>query len=187
MVQFLGRVTAGGEDDLNAVTCAERNTCWAVGDNGLLLRTIDGGNVWTRTTVAPKSVDLNAVEFIDAKTGWIAADSNLVLRTKDGGVTWDSSRVPLSCEPRCDKWGGRLFSIRFVSARVGWVASDDQIARTTDGGETWKVVGIDGEDPLVSIVGLVSHDGKTVWEVNKGDSNYFSEDAGCTWRKWTMR
>lgn len=179
--------SVGGDDDLNAVTCADNKTCWAVGENGLLLRTSDGGKVWTRTSVAPKSVDLNAVEFIDTKIGWIAGDSNLVLRTKDGGVTWDSYKVPLSCEPKCDKWGEPLFSMRFVSDRVGWVASRDQIARTTDGGETWKVVGIDYEDQVVSIVGLVSHDGKSVWAVNKGDNNYFSEDAGCTWRKWMMR
>lgn len=179
--------SVGGEDDLNAVTCADNNTCWAVGENGLLLRTTDGGKVWMRKSLAPKFVDLNAVEFISRQIGWVVGDNGLVLRTKDGGVTWNSYKVPLSCEPKCDKWGVPLFSMRFVSDRAGWVASRDQIARTTDGGETWKVISIEDEDSVVSLVGLVSHDGKNVWAVNKGDHNYFSEDAGYTWRKWTPK
>lgn len=111
-------------------------------------------------------------------------DNGLALRTKDGGVTWQSNQVPLSCEPKCDKWGTPLLSVQFVSEQLGWVASRDQIARTTDGGETWKVARIDDEIGVASIVGLVSHDGKKVWAVREGNYNYFSEDAGRTWRKW---
>jgi|GEM_PF-6524305 len=179
--------SVGGEDDLKAVTCSDNSTCWAVGENGLLLSTTDGGKVWSRKLLTPKSVDLNAVEFINSQIGWIAGDSNLLLRTKDGGITWESYKVPVSCQPRCDKWGEPLFSVRFINDQIGWVASDDQIARTTDGGATWKVVRIDYGDQVISIAGLISQDGKRIWAVNRSDYNYFSEDSGSTWRKWRMK
>lgn len=177
--------SVGGEDTLNAVTCADNSNCWAVGERGLFLRTIDGGKVWMRRSLAPESVDLNAVEFINKKTGWIAGDDNLVLRTKDGGLTWESYKVPLRCDRDRTECGVPLFSIRFVSGRVGWVASYDQIARTTDGGQTWKTINFEDDDSVVTFVGLISTDGKKVWAVNAGEHNYLSEDAGRTWRTWT--
>jgi photosystem II stability/assembly factor-like uncharacterized protein len=176
--------SVGGEDDINAITCADNNTCWAVGENGLLLLTSNGGKVWTRKSLAPKFVDLNAVEFINSKNGWIAGDNNLVLRTNDGGLTWVSYKDPLSCEPKRERCEEPLFSIRFVSDQVGWAASHEQIARTTDGGQTWKVTSIEDDDSVISLVGLVSNDGKNVWAVNEGEHNYFSDDAGCKWRTW---
>jgi photosystem II stability/assembly factor-like uncharacterized protein len=177
--------SVGGEDDLNAITCADNNTCWAVGENGLLLRTTDGGKVWTRKVLAPKFVDLNAVEFVNSKLGWIVGNNSLVLRTKDGGVTWDNYKLPFACEPECAKWGEPLFSVRFVSDKVGWVASREQIGRTTDGGATWTVTNIDEENLTISIIGLISGDGKRIWAVNERDYHYISEDAGRTWKKWT--
>lgn len=179
--------SVGGEDDLNAITCADNNTCWAVGDNGLLLRTIDGGKVWTRKVLGPKFVDLNAVEFVNRKLGWIVGDNGLVLRTKDGGVTWESSKVLLSCEPQCGEWGEPLFSLRFVSDQVGWVASQEEIGRTTDGGATWTVVSVNDQDRGLSIMGIAANDSEKVWAVNEHGCYYFSEDGGRTWKKWMSK
>ena len=178
--------SVGGEDDINAITCADNNTCWAVGGEGLLLRTNDGGGVWSRTSISPKSVDLNAVEFINGKAGWVAGDDNSVLRTTNGGLTWESYKALPSCGQR-DGCGEPLSSIRFISEQVGWVASSDQIARTVDGGQTWKSVSLEDRDSTVSLVGLISHDGKKVWAVNAGDHNFFSTDAGSTWRAWPLK
>jgi photosystem II stability/assembly factor-like uncharacterized protein len=176
--------SVGGDEILSAVTCVNNKTCWAVGGAGLILKTTDGGNVWTRSVVSD-SEGLNAVDFIDRKNGWIVGTNGLVLRTRDGGVTWESRKVPLSCEPRCDKWGTSLSSVRFVNEKVGWVAASDQIACTEDGGETWKVIPIPSTEgnQVVCIIGLVSDDGKRIWAVSECQNNYFSKDGGSTWRK----
>jgi photosystem II stability/assembly factor-like uncharacterized protein len=178
--------SVGGEDDFNAVTCTDDEHCWAVGENGLLMRTDDGGRAWKRLR-ASKPGDLNAVEFLNNKTGWVVGDNGLVLRTKDGGETWDSLRVQFSCEPRCDKWDAPLLSVRFVNERLGWVASHEHIARSTDGGVSWEVIDIEGRDPVVSLIGIASPGDRRVWAVNEGAYNFFSENAGLTWQRYTIK
>lgn len=120
--------------------------------------------------------------------GWAVGDNGLVMRTKDGGLTWESRQVPLDCEPMCDKWGQPLESVKFVNEQLGWVVASNQVARTTDGGETWEVMSLaDDNNRVVSIIGLVSQDGKRVWAVNEGEYNYFSQNAGRTWNKYAVK
>ena len=61
---------------------------WAVGDQGLLLRTENGGRAWSALR-SPTISRLNAVAFAsDGLVGWIAADGGLVYKTEDGGLSW---------------------------------------------------------------------------------------------------
>lgn len=181
--------SVGGEETLYAVTCANNETCWAVGNNGLILRTTDAGKVWKKIETKNEE-PLNAIDFIDTKTGWIATQYNgMVLHTTDGGLTWERQRVPVVCRRvpdvyrhPCDKWGEAIQAIRFVNDRVGWAASVNQIARTEDGGRTWKVTfAKDDDDSLLWILGLVAHDEKTVWAIDQHGKNLFSSDGGVRW------
>ena len=49
---------------------------WVVGDGGLLLRTIDGGETW-QELAAPARVDLRAVDFLDPLEGWVAGSGRI--------------------------------------------------------------------------------------------------------------
>jgi photosystem II stability/assembly factor-like uncharacterized protein len=97
---------------------AARAVGWAVGHDGVVLRSADGGRSWTRqldgrtlgdVLVAhyEKSGDAKwlaeakrfaaqgaenpflDVCFVDAQTGWVVGAFGLVLRTRDGGVHWE--------------------------------------------------------------------------------------------------
>ena len=66
---------------------------WAVGDRGLVLRTEDGGDHWTRIET-PTGASLHSVCFIDANRGWAAGGLTrpytheteaVLLHTDDGG------------------------------------------------------------------------------------------------------
>ena len=114
---------------LNDVFFADNMNGWAVGDNGTIVATTDGGTTWmiqSGNTDQP----LRAVFFIDANTGWISGGnlSKALLKTTDGGAYWQDiapANVP-----------NQLLDIGFIDANTGWMVADS-IYKTTDGGITW--------------------------------------------------
>jgi photosystem II stability/assembly factor-like uncharacterized protein len=68
----------------------DANTGTAVGDNGTILRTTDGGATWTRQTSGTTGI-LFGVSCVDANTCTVVGGMPLgaiILRTTDGGCTW---------------------------------------------------------------------------------------------------
>ncbi len=75
---------------------------WVVGADGVVLRTRDGGEVWTIGRVGGSAipevhVDLKDVDFVDLERGWVVGhrvDMNrpehlpVIFRSEDGGETW---------------------------------------------------------------------------------------------------
>lgn len=81
---------------LNDIAFADLKNGVAIGNQGLIWRTSDGGRQWNAVRT-DWSGDLHSVVFADAKNGWIVGGRALpirglhegvVLRTQDGGVTW---------------------------------------------------------------------------------------------------
>lgn len=79
-----------------AVTWLDAQRVVAVGDQGWVARSDDGGSSWVTGTVpAPagvtqSSLKLHALAFTDGYNGVAMGDYNTVARTTDGGVTWSS-------------------------------------------------------------------------------------------------
>ena len=57
------------------------------GDNGLILKTTDGGLNWNNQESGIAST-LNSIYFIDENYGWIAGLYGKILHTTNGGVTF---------------------------------------------------------------------------------------------------
>jgi len=94
--------------ELNAVTFVNTNTGWAVGDDGAILHTTNGGTLWSQQE-SGATRDLQAVQFLSPTTGWIVGS---ILHTTDGGENWASQSV----EPACT--GFR--DLHFVDMDHGW-------------------------------------------------------------------
>jgi photosystem II stability/assembly factor-like uncharacterized protein len=65
---------------------------WAVGDNGTILNSSDGGASWSEIN-SPVTYPLYNVHFINADTGWFGgnhASITEVMRTTDRGLSWES-------------------------------------------------------------------------------------------------
>ena len=61
---------------------------WAVGDQGTILSTRDGGNSW-RAQQSGSTNGLYAVTFAsDGLRGWAAGGDSTIIGTRDGGGTW---------------------------------------------------------------------------------------------------
>jgi photosystem II stability/assembly factor-like uncharacterized protein len=172
---------SGVKDDLEGITCVDENRCWIVGHNGVALRTDNAGEDWEKVDVG-LSDNFYAVDFINSQTGWAVGEGGVVVNTYDGGQTWNVHKASIILFPKSEFVGpGRLLSVKFTNEYLGWVAGSGGIARTTDGGKTWqtklKRISFEG-------IGLVCHDGKRVWAINKAGKNYYSQDAGETWKPY---
>lgn len=67
------------------------NHAWAVGHNGTILHSDDGGNTWALQT-CPIDTTLYDIDFSDSIHGLIAGDG-CVLYTHNGGLTWNIANL----------------------------------------------------------------------------------------------
>src|SRR5262249_41256822 len=80
---------------LHAVQFVDRDEGWAVGDEGVIWHTIDGGQSWERQPTGVRA-SLRSVHFLNPYTGWAAGRTELphgssvgvLLYTRDGGLKW---------------------------------------------------------------------------------------------------
>jgi photosystem II stability/assembly factor-like uncharacterized protein len=73
-------------DDLNAVAFINTEEGFAVGNNGTVLTTRNGGATWTKTTLGTQH--LNAITFMTPQIGTIVGNGGTIYHTIDGGKNW---------------------------------------------------------------------------------------------------
>jgi photosystem II stability/assembly factor-like uncharacterized protein len=126
---------------LHAVAFVDAREGWAVGDEGVVWHTIDGGKTWERQPTGVRA-SLRGVQFLNPYTGWVAGREELpgggsagvLLFTRDGGLKWQ--RVTLNALPGLNR-------VRFLDNKTGFLAGDctDQhpsgVFATSDSGRTW--------------------------------------------------
>lgn len=121
---------------ISQVRMIDRQTGWAVGENGTVLRTENGGLSWSVfempaiANVMP-SFDLKTVATSKTKI-WFAGDPGALLFSVDlktGNVA--AYRTPINT---------RVNKVHFVDEQNGWaVGSFGAIIATADGGQTWRI------------------------------------------------
>jgi photosystem II stability/assembly factor-like uncharacterized protein len=143
---------AEGPAILQGVYFVDENTGWAVGQDGFILYTMDGGKKWKQQVSNSESV-LYSVSFIDANTGCAVGEDGSIVRTTDGGTTWQSHQG--GGDPNLLE---KLFRVSFApKSQEGWaVGTGGTILQTTDGGENWEQqeklsyeIKIPGANPVV--------------------------------------
>lgn len=118
----------GPFDKIFAVHFSDKKTGWAVGDDGLILNTVDGGESWTRKERITGHA-LNDITFVDNE-GWVVGYSGTILYTNDGGKEWkrQESNTDLS-----------LMGISFLDEKRGFALGERGIILSTeDGGNLWR-------------------------------------------------
>jgi len=130
--------TSGTTNDLYGVFFLNNDYGYAVGDNGTILFTIDGGGYWTTQTSGTPILILLSVFFTDSLNGIavggyhdITYTTGVIKRTMDGGTTWvEKATVP----------NNFLRSVYFIGD-TGFVAGDDgSLLKTNDKGATWSTI-----------------------------------------------
>ena len=67
-----------------AISFANSQTGYAVGDQGTVLKTEDAGLTWTLQILDPNNL-LTGVDFVSSDIGFIAGSEGMVLATQNGG------------------------------------------------------------------------------------------------------
>jgi photosystem II stability/assembly factor-like uncharacterized protein len=112
---------------------------WVGGSKGTVGRSVDGGKTWTWNTVKGfEKREFRDIEAFDENTALVLAiaEPAHILRTIDGGVTWTTVYENKTA-------GMFLDAMDFFDNLNGTVIGDPVdgkffIARTSDGGLTWK-------------------------------------------------
>jgi photosystem II stability/assembly factor-like uncharacterized protein len=130
---------------LRSVYFIDNSEGWVVGDEGVILHTLDGGKNWQRQATSVRA-SLRSVQFLTPLVGWAAGREELpygmgsvgvLLFTNDGGLEW-KKQLPYTLPG--------LNQVRFVDQKVGYLLADgsDQfpsgVFRTGDSGRNWEPV-----------------------------------------------
>jgi len=153
---------------------------WAVGDDGYIFHTIDGGSTWKHQTnplnASGRIRDLEDVFFVNDNYGWAVGEVNTIIRTTNGGLDWRQSTVSL---PGITSF---LRCVFFINQNVGWVGgSDNVLLKTEDGGDTWTVQNMDEFNVRFNDIYFENENLGYI----AGDVGYFlkTTNGGVSWEK----
>lgn len=162
---------------LTAVT-ARGDDAWAVGHDGVILRSRDAGRSWRLVHANPfdpdsddphNGVPLLDVLFVDAQRGFAVGAYALLLRSDDGGETWRRVTLP--------KPEGAAAADDVVDAGEGaddgsWLMDEEELT-------------IDEEaDPHLNAIARL--DDGTLFIVAERGAGFRSTDGGETWERQTL-
>jgi photosystem II stability/assembly factor-like uncharacterized protein len=158
---------------LNDVCFTSPAVGWAVGDNGVLMSTTDGGAHWT--TSFRGSANLRAVLFVDSQHGWIGGHAGTMLRTTDGGATWTAQDVGTMAVNDIAVAGAGAWDAAVIVA----VGQGGAIRRTTNGGITWPVQTSNTTNALLAVA--FDSATSTGWATGASREIRHTTDGGQTW------
>jgi len=114
----------------------EDGSLLACGWLGSLVHSANDGVVWNE--IVPSSLELFQGSVLDADTWYAVGDKGYMIKTIDGGATFSQINIP-------DE-KNRFYSCYFKNVNEGFVSglTTGKIYRTTDGGNSWSSVTIQG-------------------------------------------
>ncbi len=144
-------------------------TGWAVGQNGTILHTEDGGLSWTVETSGTLR-KLYGVAFTDSRTGWAVGQNGTILHTGDGGLSWTTKKTGTTAG---------LDSVAFTDSRTGWAAGETgTILHTEDGGLNWTT---EKSGTVRELYRVIFVDSRAGWVVGENGTILHTEDGGLNW------
>jgi photosystem II stability/assembly factor-like uncharacterized protein len=158
---------------LRAVCFTDASTGTAVGQNGRILRTTNGGTSWM-AQLGGTSSELWGVWFRDINNGIAVGFSGTILQTTNSGETW----MPQT-SGTTDNLVGVCFSDALNGAAVGMGGT---ILLTHDGGGTWA---IQDYGPGTSLIAVSYKDPLTITALGMDGTIVRSPDGGVSWARST--
>lgn len=121
---------------LTRVTFVDDQNGWAVGHDGSVLRTTDGGENWElRHWDAAWGRPFYDVIFATPEQGLVVGSNGRMLRTDDAGETWEEVTNDVF------DTGFHLYEIERLSGGALMIAGERGfMARSLDGGESWDML-----------------------------------------------
>ncbi|MBS1494793.1 MAG: T9SS type A sorting domain-containing protein [Bacteroidetes bacterium] len=105
------------------------NTGFACGSGGNVIKTTDGGNLWTSIG---SGIDFYAMDvfFLDINTGWSCGMTGRLVKTTNGGTSWQQLQFI--------GYTQTINSVYFIDQNTGFAGFENGvIAKSTNGGVNW--------------------------------------------------
>ncbi|MGB9596120.1 MAG: choice-of-anchor D domain-containing protein, partial [Candidatus Poribacteria bacterium] len=195
-------------NDLYDVFFTNENRGWAVGYNGTIINSINGGTAWTLQESGTART-LNSVFFVDQLTGWAVGQYGTILKTTNGGLSWSQIGYSIANTLWSIKfinpikgwsvgeygsvwtindgiWNSQnsnqtfdLFDVDFINYNQGWaIGSYGTIIRTIDGGQTWTPQQSLTTETLFGLDFINANEG---WAVGTNGTILKTANGGQTW------
>lgn len=167
------------QENLNSIFFHDIKNGWIVGNNGVVLKTIDSGNIWELIELGTEE-NFHTVHFIDDSVGWISGNKtyftvdrfrNYSIIDRKNAFFVDSLNV----------WSFRWTKDHKYKPRTG----GDVFEYSNDAGQTWTIVDeyiLEYTDCLIYNMNTMLTIGGDIYEQDRGFVRY-SEDSGLTWNK----
>lgn len=179
---------AGAEKGRLMAVATSQGRWLAVGADGVILASDDGGKGWQQCP-APVSSDLVAVRMLDKERAWAVGYDGVVLHTSDGCRSWtkqldgrlaaqavlahyqkrlqngdaDAAQLVAEAERLVEEGPDKpFFDVMFLNAQEGFaVGAFNYALQTRDGGKTWEPLGDRTANPQgLHLYGLVQAGGQ---------------------------
>lgn len=114
----------------NAIAFANPQVGYAVGDNGLVVKTVDGGKNWGQAASAAGADELFSVAVLSRTRVWVGGSNGEMYYTQDGGENWSLRLVGDLTAPVNDQ--------AWVNDYSGYIANGEYTQFTINGGYSWE-------------------------------------------------
>ncbi len=162
----------------NSLVCVfflDKNTGWAAGSKGMLLKSTDGGSSWSIQQTG-MTKNLGKVHFINQNTGYILSDTSVYYKTTNGGNNWVFNTL-----------GGNsvLKDIAFLDENTGFITGEKivndygVIYKTTNAGVNWSSYTINSSVANLNRLDLLEN-GKAITGGGYGYF-YYTTNNGTDW------
>ena len=175
--------------DLSDIWAVDENNVWACGSDNTILKTIDGGQNWTRVQAPANLTDakLSSIGIVNKTNIWIAGSygttgNGVVSKSTDNGNTWTMLDTTFFHKNTPQGiWVISPEKAYVAGASFAPVGIRGFIAYTLDGGTTWDSIIPANDFNKWEWIGVVSS-GNTI-VVYGGKAKYIiSTDGGGTWK-----
>jgi photosystem II stability/assembly factor-like uncharacterized protein len=159
----------GCRSDISAVN---DQVAWAVGVDGSIAKTINGGSSWTSQTSGTIN-NLYHVYAINDQIAWAVGQGGIILKTNNGGITWTTQRG--------GSYSWDLKGVYAVDASTVWVVgTGGRILRTTNGGTTWSY---QSSGTTSNLYDISAANGQVAWASGYGGLILKTSDGGSHWQQ----
>lgn len=168
LIPFILIYSVSFSQGLNSIATADGITVIAVGDNGNILRSSNGGTTWSKNIVP--GYNFKSVAAFDS-TVWAATGNGKVFRSKPGNTPYTILNVS----------SNSLNSICAVDNITVWTCGNNgEVYRTTNYGANWELK-TSGISTPVKLNSISFKDALNGIVVGDGGYVYMTNNGGTTW------
>jgi len=152
--------------DYIGVHFVNKDTGWACGDLGALIKTTNGGQDWTVSQTNTTTPILKVKSF-DGVIVLASGYDGLILRSVDGGETFTQVTTGVT---------GDIWGLEIINDTLGWACGTTTLLKTINVGASWQIINTPGYtgnlwsvEFLNNNYGFIAADGKVLRTTNGGN------------------